>query len=93
MMETLAERLSKYVSPQVGQSILTGTKAVEMTAQRKILTVFFSDIAGFTAITERLESEELTGLLNTYLTEMSKIAITHAATRALQDALQRIERS
>lgn len=80
LLERLAKRLSKYVSPQVGQSILTGTKTIEMAARRKKLTVFFSDIAGFTAITERLESEELTGLLNTYLTKMSKIALAHGGT-------------
>jgi class 3 adenylate cyclase len=38
-------------------------------SNRKKLTVFFSDIADFTATTDDLESEELTGLLNHYLTE------------------------
>jgi len=42
--------------------------------------VFFSDIAGFTEITDRVESEELTQLLNQYLTEMSRIALEHGAT-------------
>ena len=42
--------------------------------------VFFSDIADFTATTDSLESEELTGLLNHYLTEMSRIALDHGAT-------------
>ena len=47
---------------------------------RKKLTIFFSDIADFTATTDDLESEELTALLNHYLTEMSKIALEHGAT-------------
>src|SRR5207248_2724131 len=47
---------------------------------RKKLTVFFSDIVNFTATTDDLESEELTALLNHYLTEMSKIALEHGAT-------------
>ena len=42
--------------------------------------MFFSDIADFTATTDDLEFEELTGLLNHYLTEMSKIALEHGAT-------------
>ena len=42
--------------------------------------MFFSDIVDFTATTDDLESEELTGLLNHYLTEMSKIALEHGAT-------------
>jgi adenylate cyclase len=42
--------------------------------------VFFSDIAGFTETTDKLESEELTALLNHYLTEMSQIALSYGAT-------------
>ena len=42
--------------------------------------MFFSDIADFTETTDKLESEELTNLLNQYLTEMSKIALAHGAT-------------
>jgi adenylate cyclase len=42
--------------------------------------VFFSDIVEFTSITENLEPEEITGLLNHYLTEMSNIALEHGAT-------------
>jgi adenylate cyclase len=42
--------------------------------------VFFSDIADFTATTQDLQSEELTSLLNEYLTEMSEIALGHGAT-------------
>jgi class 3 adenylate cyclase len=53
---------------------------VEIASSRKKLTVFFSDIADFTATTDDLESEELTGILNHYLTEMSKIALENGAT-------------
>ena len=49
-------------------------------SQRKKLTICFSDIAGFTETTDRMESEDLTQLLNHYLTEMSKIATEHGAT-------------
>jgi class 3 adenylate cyclase len=42
--------------------------------------VFFSDLVGFTDTTEMLESEDLTRLLNQYLTEMSQIALAHGAT-------------
>jgi adenylate cyclase len=53
---------------------------VEISSRRKKLTIFFSDIGDFTETTDSLESEELTGLLNRYLTEMSKIALEHGAT-------------
>ncbi len=42
--------------------------------------MFFSDIEDYTATADILESEELTSLLNQYLTEMSKIALAHGAT-------------
>jgi adenylate cyclase len=53
---------------------------VKIASSRKKLTIFFSDIADFTATTDDLESEELTTLLNHYLTEMSQIALAHGAT-------------
>ncbi|MDX1401645.1 MAG: adenylate/guanylate cyclase domain-containing protein, partial [Kiloniellales bacterium] len=43
-------------------------------------TVFFSDIEDFAETTDRLESEDMTSLLNQYLTEMSQIALAHGAT-------------
>ncbi|TIY05391.1 MAG: adenylate/guanylate cyclase domain-containing protein [Mesorhizobium sp.] len=80
MLESLSSKLSKYLSPQVYSSIFSGKRNVEISSSRKKLTVFFSDIADFTATTDKLESEELTELLNQYLTEMAKIALEHGAT-------------
>ena len=80
MLESLSNQLSKYLSPQVYASIFSGEQSVEIASKRKKLTVFFSDIADFTGTTDSLESEELTNLLNHYLTEMSKIAHDHGAT-------------
>ena len=79
-LEQLSSQLAKYLSPQVYESIFTGKQEVKITSCRKKLTVFFSDIAGFTETADRLESEDLTRLLNHYLTEMSAIALTYGAT-------------
>ena len=79
-LEQLSSKLAKYLSPQVYDSIFSGKQEVKVASTRKKLTVFFSDIAGFTETADRLESEELTQLLNHYLTEMSKIALAHGAT-------------
>lgn len=79
-LESLSTQLAKYLSPQVYDSIFTGKQEVKLASSRKKLTVFFSDIAGFTETADRLESEELTQLLNHYLTEMSRIALEHGAT-------------
>jgi len=79
-LEALSSKLSKYLSPQLYKSIFAGEKSVEVVSQRKKLTIFFSDIAGFTETTDLLESEELTNLLNHYLREMSSIALEYGAT-------------
>ncbi len=79
-MEALSKQLAKYLSPQVYKSIFEGRQEVKIASTRKKLTVFFSDIADFTEIADRLESEDLTNILNQYLTEMSDIALKHGAT-------------
>lgn len=79
-LEELSLKLSKYLSPQIYDSIFSGRQAAGISTQRKKLTIFFSDIADFTQTTDSLESEELTSLLNHYLTEMSKIALRHGGT-------------
>lgn len=79
-LERLSNQLSKYLSPQIYSSIFSGEQSVGITSKRKKLTVFFSDIVNFTETTDRLESEELTDLLNHYLTEMSRIALDYGAT-------------
>ena len=76
----LARDLAKYLSPQVWKLIFDGQRNVRLETQRKKLTVFFSDIKGFTELSEELEAEALTDLLNTYLNEMSKIALKHGGT-------------
>ena len=76
----VSEKLSKYLSPQVFKSIFLGKRDVAISTERKKLTVFFSDIKDFTVITERLQPEELTALLNAYFSEMSVIAEKHGAT-------------
>ncbi len=79
-LEQLSNQLAKYLSPQVYESIFRGKQEVKVNSSRKKLTVFFSDIADFTEAADKLEPEELTQLLNHYLTEMSQIALAHGAT-------------
>ena len=79
-LEGLSKKLSKYLSPQIYHSIFTGARSVEIASSRKKLTIFFSDVVNFTETTDKLESEDLTNVLNRYLTEMSNIALEHGAT-------------
>ena len=76
----LSMKISRYLSPQIYKSIFSGQKDVIIHTERKKLTIFFSDIKDFTALTERLQPEQVTALLNEYFTEMSRIALFHGGT-------------
>ena len=76
----LSKDLSRYLSPQVYESIFLGKSKANISSSRKKLTVFFSDIKGFTELTDTLETESLTEVLNSYLNAMSKIALKHGGT-------------
>lgn len=80
MLEGLSSKLSKYLSPQVYDSIFMGNRDVALSTERKKLTVFFSDIKDFTQTTDDMQPEDLTALLNSYFTEMSAIALEYGAT-------------
>ena len=79
-LERLAKRLAQYLSPQIYESIFTDQSAGQKKIERKYLTVFFSDIVGFTDITDGIEPERLAFMINTYLSEMSKIALQFGGT-------------
>lgn len=67
-----AYKLSRYLAPAVWQAINQG-RDESLQAERKKITVFFSDIKDFSQLSEEMEAEALTELLNQYLTEMTKI--------------------
>ena len=73
-LENIANRLAKYLSPQVYKSIFTEEEA-STTHKRKNLTVFFSDIVNFTDLSDTLEPEKLAQIINNYLSEMTTIAL------------------
>ena len=79
-IESISDQLSKYLAPQLYKSIFSGEQQVDLTSKRKKLTVFFSDLVGFTGISDSLESEEITAMLNYYLTEMANIALEFGGT-------------
>ena len=79
-LEGISGKLAKYLSPQIHEQIFSGKQNAEVTSSRKKLTLFFSDIVGFTSISDELESEEITSLINFYLNEMSIIALKYGGT-------------
>ena len=79
-LQALTEMLSRYVAPQVYRSLFDGSRQAEIRAQRKKLTVFFSDIQDFTASTAKWQPEDIKFLLNSYFSEMAQIAVEHGGT-------------
>lgn len=63
----------KYVSPVVIDNLIKNPEKLNLGGEKRNITIFFSDIRGFTSISEKLEPEELVHLLNEYLTEMTTI--------------------
>ena len=79
-LQGVANQLSKYISPQIYRSISEANQPVTIRTERKKLTVFFSDIEGFTELTDNMEPEGLTLLLNEYLDEMARIVLDYGGT-------------
>ncbi|HTH43988.1 MAG TPA: adenylate/guanylate cyclase domain-containing protein [Oxalicibacterium sp.] len=79
-LAAISLKISHYLSPQIYKSIFSGEMDVSLQTQRKNLSIFFSDIKDFTALTEKLQPEQITALINEYLTEMSNIALQHGGT-------------
>lgn len=72
-LEGLSSRLSKFLAPQLYDRLFLDRNSVDLSSERKRLTVMFSDLVGFTDLSDRLEPEELTGILNSYLEAMAGI--------------------
>lgn len=70
----------QYVSPGVIDRILEDPDALSLGGERRELTIFFSDIAGFTSISEKLEPEALGRLLNRFLSEMTAVLMQEGGT-------------
>lgn len=69
-----------YLTPQASQAIASGKTLPEIKHRRRYLTIFFSDIVGFTDRVEQMEPEDSAQFLNDYLTRMCDIAEAHGGT-------------
>ena len=72
--------LSQYVSPEVAAEIDRNPAALKLGGERRRMTVMFTDIQGFTDLSERLDEHKLTALLNYYLDEMSALVFANNGT-------------
>lgn len=71
---SLTEKLKAYLPHQLVEKLVSDKSTVGPDYRRRRLTIFFSDVQGFTKWTDNLEPEEVRELLNNYLSEMSDIA-------------------
>lgn len=80
-MEILQSKMRKYLSPQLFQALMGGTADPSTKAHNRVkLSIYFSDIVGFTDLTDTTEPELLSAVLNSYLTRMSEIALKYGGT-------------
>ncbi|MFQ5794486.1 MAG: CHASE2 domain-containing protein [Candidatus Bipolaricaulia bacterium] len=70
----------KYVPPHVVDEIMQNPDQVKLGGERKEITAFFSDIRGFTAMSDNISPEEVVGILNEYLPEMTQIIHEYGGT-------------
>lgn len=84
------ERLfGRYVSPNIASRLLANPGLVNPGGRKKTLTILFSDIRGFTNLSETIPPEQVTELLNLYFTEMMQLLFAHDGTydKFIGDAL------
>src|SRR4029434_885008 len=70
-------RLSPFFSPDVLRALVRARDVQRLGPRRRVATVLFSDIRGFTSISERLQPEQVEEMLGEYLTEMTQIVFKH----------------
>ncbi len=76
----LKTTFSKYVSPAVVDELLKDVENLKLGGRKERMSVFFSDVRGFTTISEKLSPEELSRVLNLYLTPMTELVFKNKGT-------------
>jgi adenylate cyclase len=71
---------AQYMSETVISHVLAHPEKLKLGGERRRVTLFFSDLAGFTTISERLDAETVVALLNDYLSAMTEIILEEEGT-------------
>lgn len=74
------DAFSHYLAPKVVENLSLHPEQLKLGGEERHLTAFFSDIAGFSTFSEKLEPEALVHFLNLYLSAMSDIILQHGGT-------------
>ncbi|RMG64485.1 MAG: adenylate/guanylate cyclase domain-containing protein [Calditrichaeota bacterium] len=76
----LRQVFSRYVAPAVVDEILKDPAKLKLGGERRVCTVLFSDLEGFTSLSEKTEPEDLVRILNAYLSEMTEVILQAGGT-------------
>ena len=76
----MKQAFQQYVSPLVVEEVTRDPSKLKLGGEKRVLTMLFSDLAGFTSVSEKLPPESLCLLLNEYLTAMTDIILSHDGT-------------
>jgi class 3 adenylate cyclase/CHASE2 domain-containing sensor protein len=71
---------SKYLSPVVVDSLVADPSRLKLGGEKRNLSILFSDLAGFTSLSESMEPEALLALLNEYLDDMADVVLSENGT-------------
>lgn len=72
--------LKRFLPHQVAEGLMAGELSAADGFERRRVTLLFADMVGFTDLSDTLEPEELSEVLNEYLREMTAVAVTHRGT-------------
>lgn len=73
----LKDALSQYLAKDLVDAVLNDYKKIDLNGDKKNITIFFSDIAWFTTLSENLEPHELMDFLKKYLKEVTDVIINN----------------
>lgn len=76
----LKSAFGTYVAPEIVEQIAKDPDALQLGGVKKELTVLFSDIRGFTSISEKMDPQQIVAVLNDYLSAMSDVIFRHRGT-------------